>query len=92
MNSSYPKVYFSPADIGAWFGVSAGTVAKWVSRYGPDRSDDEIAKAPTSPQPDIQLGTTRPNYGWDPAREQEWRDWHKARPGRGNHGPRTQAA
>lgn len=65
--------YYGIAAVGAWFGVSAKTVTKWLQRY-----DDY-------PCPDVVIGGggARETPGWDPAREQEWRDWYAARPGQG---------
>ena len=83
-----PKVYWAGTDIGVLFGVSGATVSAWLARYHPNRSAAEIAKAPTCPQPDIVLGVARPNAGWDPAREGEWRDWYASRPGPGAGGGR----
>ncbi|GAA4626925.1 hypothetical protein GCM10023196_037150 [Actinoallomurus vinaceus] len=68
-----PKAYLSAADIGAMFDVDAATVAQWRKRYE------------NFPEPDVKVGIghTRPIVGWDPAREQELRDWEASRPGRG---------
>ena len=61
--------YLDMNGIGALFGTSGGTVAKWRKRYE--------ASHPC-PEPDAMVG---PSPGWLPAREQEWRDWEKNRPG-----------
>lgn len=56
--------YLSLADVGAWFGVSRGTVSKWRTRY------------PDAPKPDALVGGTP---GWLPEREADWRKWYQER-------------
>lgn len=94
MAEEKPKQYWGVAEIGVLFGVKGHTVDVWMRRYGPERTAAELAKAPAYPQPDIVLGVGRPNVGWDPAREQEWRDWKASLPGQGAGGgrPRKDAA
>lgn len=77
--------YLSAADIAALFGVQPGTVEKWRSRFGPDRTPEEIAKAPVFPPPDALIG---PFAGWLPEREEEIREWRKSLPGSGAGGGR----
>jgi hypothetical protein len=56
------------ADIADMFGVDSKTVSMWRLRYK-DFSE-----------PDVTIGDLA---GWDPAREEEIRDWESRRPGRG---------
>jgi hypothetical protein len=64
--------YVDMADVGAWFGVSGATVAKWRTRY---------ADTHPCPAPDAMVGARTP--GWLPEREEEWREWERTRPGQG---------
>ena len=64
------------AEVGALFDVAGHTVDVWFRRYD------------TCPQPDVVIGSTRPIKGWNPSREQEWRDWHASRAGAGAGGGR----
>lgn len=75
-------------EIGELFGVNGHTVDVWFRRYGPDRSEAQIAKAPTFPAPDVVIGLSRPLKGWNPNREAEIRAWHASRPGSGAGGGR----
>jgi hypothetical protein len=81
--------YWGVAEIGALFGVLGQTVDVWRRRYGPYRTPEQVKKAPTCPQPDIVIGTTRPIASWHPSRAQEWRRWHASRPGSGAGGGRN---
>lgn len=65
--------YVGTSEVGAWFGVPARTVTKWLQRY------------PDCPQPDVVIGgyQSREIAGWLPERKSEWLDWHAARPGHG---------
>ena len=83
-----PTLYWGPAEIGKLFGVPHGTVHGWLQRYHPGRTAAEIAKAPSCPEPDIVLGVERPQRGWHPNREPEWRAWYASRPGPGAGGGR----
>lgn len=83
-----PPVYLSAADIAAHLGVEPGTVHTWRARYGSDRSVEEIAKAPTCPQPDVTLGRRKPQAGWHPRRLAEWERWRASLPGKGSGGGR----
>jgi hypothetical protein len=80
-----PIRYDSAADIAALFGVKTGTFETWQIRYGPDRTPEQIAKAPVMPQPDAYIG---PFAGWLPRRREEFREWKKSLPGRGAGGGR----
>jgi hypothetical protein len=82
------KTYWSVADIGELFGLTGHSVDRWRRRFGPDRTDAEIAKVASFPEPDVFIGATRPNAGWDPAREAEIRAWKAQMPGRGAGGGR----
>jgi hypothetical protein len=67
--------YVGTAGVGAWFGVSSRTVAKWLSRY---------AETHPCPEPDVLVGGAKPVPGWLPGRETEWREWEAARPTQGH--------
>lgn len=56
--------YLSTTDIAAMLGVERNTVSVWIKRH------------PDFPSPDAHIGDVA---GWLPYREQEIRDWHKAR-------------
>lgn len=71
-----PREYLDMAGVGAWFGVPGTTVSQWRYRY---RETHPI------PEPDVIVGRIP---GWDPSREQEWRQWEAGRPGRGAGGGR----
>lgn len=71
LEAKRPVVYLSRAQIGAWFGVEGGTVAKWQERYADTRP---------CPEPDVLVGSIP---GWLPSRAQEWREWEAGRPGQG---------
>jgi hypothetical protein len=82
-------VYLSAADIADHFGdIEAKTVHTWRARYGPDRSPEAIAKAPTCPQPDMYLGRRKPQAGWREDRLPEWDAWRASLPGSGAGGGR----
>jgi hypothetical protein len=83
-----PVQYWGVTEIGALFGVKGHTVDVWIRRYGPDRTPEETAKAPTFPAPDAIFGVTRPLAGWLPSREAELREWYASRPGQGAGGGR----
>ncbi len=68
--------YLDMAAVGAWFGVSAATVAKWRARY---------ADTHPCPEPDVMVGRTP---GWAVEREGEWRAWERGRAGQGVGGGR----
>lgn len=61
--------YLDMDQVGAWFGVTRATVAKWRARYAGDH--------PT-PEPDAMVGRSP---GWLPSRETEWRAWEAERAG-----------
>lgn len=62
--------------VGALFGVDRRTVAVWRGRY---------ADTHPCPAPDAMTG---PTPGWLPERADEWREWHRTRPGQGAGGGR----
>ncbi|RCG31948.1 hypothetical protein DQ384_05240 [Sphaerisporangium album] len=76
-----PIRYVGAKQVGAWFGVPAATVSKWVSRY---------AQTYPTPEPDALVGDEdgAEFRAWLPAREAEWREWERGRPGRGAGGGR----
>ncbi len=76
-----PVIYWTVSDIAKLFNVAPKTVNVWRLRYGPDRTDEQIARTPSCPQPDIILGTERPEAGWAPERAAEWIAWEASRPG-----------
>lgn len=61
--------YLDMNAVGALFGTSGATVAKWRARYE--------ASHPT-PAPDAMTGRTP---GWLPERERDWREWRETLPG-----------
>jgi hypothetical protein len=85
-----PPVYLSAADIAAHFGVPVNTVQTWRARYGPDRSEDEIAKAPTCPQPAVYLGRGKPQAGYLEHQLADIEAWRRSLPGKGAGGGRPQ--
>jgi hypothetical protein len=84
--------YLSAADIADHFGVPANLVHTWRSRYGPDRSPEEIAKAPTCPQPAVVLGRRKPQAGYREDQLADWDAWRASLPGQGTGGGRPRNA
>jgi hypothetical protein len=77
--SRMPIRYLGVAGVARWFGVQPETVSIWMLRH------------PGWPQPDAEIVPGRhgvPDRGWLPEREQEWREWRAAFPGRGAGGGR----
>jgi hypothetical protein len=70
------------------FVVNAALVQTWRSRYGPDRSAEEIAKAPSCPEPVMQVGVRKPVDVWLAAQLPQWGAWYASRPGQGAGGGR----
>jgi len=90
-----PVRYLDVGDIAAEFGVDTNTVHGWRRRYSASRTAEQIAKAPTFPDPDIIVGLGEHGIaGWHPDRVQDIRTWHASRPGPGAGGgrPRKNAA
>ena len=84
MSSGGPVVYLLAADIAEHFGVPVRTVTNsWQARYGPDRTPEQIAKAPVFPRPDAYFGRAWPRAVWLPERLAEIEAWRAALPGRG---------
>lgn len=73
-------VYFGAGEIARELGVSAHLVGVWQIRYGPDRTPEQIAKAPSFPAPDVEIGEVRPIAGWAKERMPEIRAWKASRP------------
>lgn len=68
--------YLDQAAVGALFGVSRDTVARWRVRYRDTHP---------CPEPDVIIGRSP---GWVKDRAQEWRDWAASRTGQGVGGGR----
>lgn len=67
------------AGVAQWFGVKPETVTKWMLRH------------PGYPEPDVTISpgrNGRPDQGWLPEREAEWREWKASLPGQGAGGGR----
>jgi hypothetical protein len=68
-----PIVMLGIPQIAEMFGVERTTVSQWRSRY---------AGTHPTPVPDVEVGSeNRPVSGWHPERAEEWREWHRTRPG-----------
>jgi hypothetical protein len=89
-----PTVLLTAADIADHFSetpgrtVDAALVQTWRNRYGPNRTAEEIAKAPTCPQPVMSVGVRRPIDVWLPGQLPQWDAWYDSRPGQGAGGGR----
>jgi hypothetical protein len=68
-----PIVMLGIPQIAEMFGVERTTVSQWRTRY---------AGTHPIPVPDVEVGSEkRPVSGWHPDRADEWREWHRTRPG-----------
>lgn len=86
-----PKTFWTVSEIGDLFGIKPHGVDRLRRLYGNDRTPEQIAARPSFPTPDIVLGVSRRQAGWDPARKAELLAWRAGMPGRGAGGGRKKA-
>jgi hypothetical protein len=69
--------------------VAPELVQSWRNRNSPNRTPEEIAKAPSCPEPAMQAGVRRPVDVWLEGQLPQWDTWYlEERPGQGKGGGR----